>query len=204
MRFALALLLAACLPAFSHADLVVYTFSGVLPSGSTNHLEVSDGESFTATFLVNDGVIDGESDPKIGDYVGAVVSGTLSFSGGYISPYDFSGYNINVLDDVNLTDSVTASLPTQLVVFSVINNVDLNSLNSDELPGPGTFFSSDDSNSGISGSPQFNYIDDRGMISYTTSNASNTSFRVSVIPEPTSFVLILGTSLMAIGRRRRG
>ena len=79
---------------------VVYTVTGIFNSRGSHKLPIAAGESFTAVFEIDDSVVDSQPDnEKVGEYVGAIVSGSFSFAGGYTSKVDFSGGKIVVLPD---------------------------------------------------------------------------------------------------------
>ena len=76
---------------------VVYTMTGVYTGRSP---QVASGESFTAVFKIDDSVVDSNpDDSNRGEYSGAIVSNSFSFSGGYTSKVDFSGGNVVVVPD---------------------------------------------------------------------------------------------------------
>jgi hypothetical protein len=121
------------------ADDLVYAFRGVLPPGASSHSSVSDGETFTAYFTIATEAMDSEPDPTVGDYNAAVMSGTLTFSGGYVSPLDFSNYDVLVFDNAGTgpVDGVSIRDVGSGVVFQASNR-DLSILSSDSLPPAGT------------------------------------------------------------------
>ena len=57
-------LIAVSLLSFSEtkADILQYTFNGVIPDGASQHTQINDGETFTATFLIDTSVRDEDPD----------------------------------------------------------------------------------------------------------------------------------------------
>ena len=146
------------------ADLLVYTYTGVLPIGSSFHSQVSDGESWTVTFVVDDSAMDVDDSPHIGFYPGNVLSGKIEFSGGFyqiLGPIrdfatvvfdDYSNYGI-IYDSIVV---INAEGSSDLLVETFSD--DLNTISADSLPGGGFGFSSE----GFDGTdyfPQLVWID---------------------------------------------
>ena len=192
-----------CFCSFGHADIYVYTFNGTLPDGASTHSMVSDGEDWTARILVDSTTPDTNSAVDFGVYEGAIVSGTLEFSGGYSADtFDFSGSEVLILNDVFGADSISArgEFGINNFVFQA-NNEDLTSLLTEDLVGPGftldafpepatfEFF-------------QLLFTDEFGTLSYFANQTNNVSFSASAIPEPTCLpVAMLAAAL--VSRRRR-
>ena len=121
--FLTAILVGFFTSSLSNADVVRYTFSGELPTGASQHSEVSDGETFTASFTVmrpGDDLF--PDDPTLGLYGSAVVEGTLSFSGGYVSPLDFSGFNVVVGDNNGMFKTPSMLAAQRISLFSKTSN----------------------------------------------------------------------------------
>ena len=77
------------------ADLI-YTIEGV-GSNIGNSALVGFNESFTVVFEVDDSVVDANSSsPEFGQYLDAIRSSSISFSGGYSSIDDFVGGEVIV------------------------------------------------------------------------------------------------------------
>ena len=110
---------------------------------------------------------------------GAVVSGTLEFSGGYTPFIDFGGATAFALDDVfSPADadavSVRGDFNNSSFVFQA-NTTDLSTLTSDELVGPGVSFDSSPDPSDLEYFV-FTYADEFGDIVYFGDTANNASF----------------------------
>lgn len=189
--------------AIAHADFYQYEFVGVVPTGASGHSMVDDGETWTATIIVDPTVQDTNPNEDIGEYT-AVVSGTLEFSGGYSADdFDFSGARVLILNDTFFADSirVTGEFGINDFVFQV-NNEDQTTFPDDTLIGPGVnidpfpdpatfeFF-------------QLLFTDDFGTINYFANQANNVSFSATAIPEPISLPIIATLALAASGYRRR-
>lgn len=185
-------------------DFYEYTFTGVIPDGVSNHSQVADGEIWTAIMVVDSTTPDSNPDPQFGVYKGAVVSGTLEFSGGYTPFVDFAGANAFALDDVfTPADSVSVrgEFNSSNYVFQANTEI-LTTLDSDALVGPGTSFDSFP-NPSISEYFVFTFADEFGDIVYTGDVANNSSFSARAIPEPATGAVLLTTMLLACRRRKR-
>ena len=79
-----------------------YTFTGEIPVGAMDtHSEIDIGETWVAFFFVDTSIPDVlDTDDERGFYPDAVINGSLTFSGGYVSSFDFSSFNVQVFDDV--------------------------------------------------------------------------------------------------------
>ena len=200
-----------------HADILQYTFTGQIPldPSENTHSEIANGESWIANFWVDTSTPDDDpSDPAQGSYLGAVVGGSLTFSGGYISPLEFASYDLFVSDDLDLSafgipiiDTIQVSDPMtsseNLVAFVT---EDLSTLTSDAFPGPGFAASQDlpsfPTTSGLSPA-EFFYTDINGEIRSGTNQFNNIEFSASAIPEPGSFVAVLLMTMAVTMRRRK-
>jgi len=195
------------LPNISNADFYQYVFQGVVPGGVSNHSMVADGETWTATFVVDSTTADVNPDPQFGVYEGAVVSGVLEFSGGYQPFIEFSGATAFALDDVFAPAdadvvSVRGEFNNSNFVFQA-NTTELSTLTSDALVGPGLSFDSFPNPSELEYFV-FTYADEFGDISYFGDIANNASFVSSaVVPEPSSLSLC-GLVMILVLRRTRG
>lgn len=186
---------------------IFYTFSGQVPSNTDfllgSHPKIAPGETWIAT-LVIDEIWRGTS--WGGDYLiyyGAVKSGSLVFSGGYVSPIDFYWFNITVSNDSNddvPLDYIGLSNTTETVHFSAMT--DLSPLSSNNLPAPGTRIVPGPT-ANTSTVQQFKYSDSLGTFSYFGKVGTNISF-AAFVPEPTSLALasLLGISFVVARRRR--
>ena len=205
--FAITLALAMTNSGAALADFYQYQFSGVIPDGFSNHSLVADGEVWTATLIIDSNTADVNPDPKFGVYEGAVVSGTLEFSGGYTPVVDFSGATAFALDDVFApADADVVSIRGEFndsnFVFQA-NTTDLATLDSDELAGPGLSFDSFPSNADLEYFV-FTYGDQFGSIEYFGDTANNASFvATAVVPEPSGFTMLALLGVMFSGRRSR-
>ncbi len=187
-----------------HADFYVYSLSGTLPDGASLHPMVSDGEDWTASFVIDSTAGDTNPDPSFGVFEGAVVSGNLEFSGGYVAATtDFSGGTAFALNDVFSADSVRIRGESGIhdFVFQA-NSEDLSTLNSDLLPTPGTVINP------FPDMATFEYFqmafdDELGSISYFANQANNVTFVATAIPEPGCTVALLGTGLWLFSFRRK-
>lgn len=83
---------------------VTYTVTGFANLGfegdPDSAPEVSLGEMYVAQFEIDLSVPDMDSDPTRGLYTGAIVSGSIEFSGGYTSQIDFAGGDIVIQQDI--------------------------------------------------------------------------------------------------------
>ena len=84
----------------TNADFVTYQLSGEIPSGALiTNPNVSEGELWTAIFIVDTSTAAISADATLAQYEDAVVDGFVEFSGGYIPELDFNGFDINVFND---------------------------------------------------------------------------------------------------------
>lgn len=196
----------ACIltPVALNADFLNYTFTGVIPVGASGHSQVSDGESFVASFIVDTTVPDTEpGDPTLGEYLVVVQSGSLEFSGGFNSSLDFSGLNVFVGDDFADTfDAVLVGNDDFTFLVQANQFEDLSVLNSDALPGAGDAFAPDGGGAGVSNN-QLSYTDDFGSIFYDTGDANNISFSATAVPEPSAVSLFAFLAITATTRRAK-
>ena len=185
-------------------NIAQYAFTGQIPAGAVDsHSEIGIGESWEANFFVDlDTPDDNPANVTQGMYVGAVVSGSLSFSGGYATIFDFSDFDILVTigPDSNLIQ-VSDPDPISSAAFAFVTT-DLSTLTTDSLPEPGTMGSAVlptfPSNVGM-----LLLNDDNGLIVYRASEATNVEFSVSAVPEPSSlFAILLMTMTVAIRRHK--
>ncbi len=174
------ILLVACLAFIGSstalADDLVYAFRGVLPSGASSHASVSDGETFTAYFTINPFTMDSDAAPEIGRYANAVVSGTLTFSGGYVASLDFSNYDALVFDNLGGEPVDGVSVRQGFDIVFQATTRDLSTLSSDALVAGGTEFASGpdpDTETYL----QLIYADAGGTIVYDATSAHNVLFR---------------------------
>ena len=173
------------------ADLI-YTITGVGSNISDSAL-VGLNESFTVVLEVDDSVVDANSSsPEFGQYLDAIRSSSISFSGGYSSIDDFVGGNVNV-NTANPGGSVTfisADIGNSLALFnleSVIATDDLVAGSQELATLPLNLIG------GLT-------VQD-GSISIFTSSVELT---VSSVPEPTSLGLLgLGLVVASVRRRRK-
>lgn len=209
-RLAFLIGLSITMVASVNADVVEFVFAGTLPSGASNHSHVVDGESFTASFLVDtsfqDSLLDNE---MIRSYEGAALVGELIFSGGFESQLDLSGIDVRVFNDFELVANFTPLDAVQVQIdpldprdFRVqATTSDNNSLMSDELPLPGTtFVSAADSTFGRLS--QLTYSDEFGSIEYNTLDDANVSFSAIAVPEPTFWPSLFAVSVVLTNIRR--
>ena len=173
------------------ADLI-YTITGVGSNVGDSAL-VGVNESFTVVLEVDDSVVDANSfSPEFGQYLDAIRSSSISFSGGYSSIDDFVGGNVNV-NTANPGGSVTfisADIGNSLALFnleSVIATDDLVAGSQELATLPLNLIG------GLT-------VQD-GSISIFTSSVELT---VSSVPEPTSLGLLgLGLVVASVRRRRK-
>ena len=76
------------------ADLI-YTITGV-GSNTGDSTLVGFDESFTFVLEVDDSVVDANSSPEFGQYLGAIRASSISFSGGYSSTDVFAGGDVSI------------------------------------------------------------------------------------------------------------
>ena len=173
------------------ADLI-YTITGVGSNIGDSAL-VGFNESFTVVLEVDDSVVDANSSsPEFGQYLDAIRSSSISFSGGYSSIDDFVGGDVNV-NTANPGGAVTfssADIGNSLALFnleSVIATDDLVAGSQELATLPLNLIG------GLT-------VQD-GSISIFTSSVELT---VSSVPEPTSLGLLgLGLVVASVRRRRK-
>jgi len=100
--FCLVFFIALAVPANLHGQ-IVYTITGFAnnigePTESTAP-EVGPGESYVAEFVIDDSVLDSDPETDVGVYTGAILSSSITFSGGYVSQVDFAGGDVDVRMD---------------------------------------------------------------------------------------------------------
>ncbi|MEM8893247.1 MAG: hypothetical protein AAGC88_01640 [Bacteroidota bacterium] len=199
------------------ADFLVYEFSGVLPSGASQHSQIEDGETWNAEFVIDTNVVDTSSLTYFGYYLSNVQSGLITFSGGYSQHLVVDGWNTLVFNDAEvfidgdifnqaLFDGVRINPgPGSFPVVSAYNITpgSVNStLDSENLPLAGTSFTS----SGANGQSQyqFNFEDQitGERVFYNSSQATNISFAATaVIPESSALAVIAMTATIGILKR---
>lgn len=202
-------LIACCCLTFGYSsnasgDFYNYTFVGEVPTGASTHSMVADGEVWTASLLIDASSVDVNDNVNVGDYAGAVVSGTLEFSGGYrADDFDFSGAKVLILNDTFQADSIRVSgeFGINNFVFQV-NNEDLTTFADDSLIGPGVSIEP------FADPAQFEFFqllftDDFGTINYFANQANNVSFSATAIPEPIGLPILLSSMMVSLGFRRR-
>jgi hypothetical protein len=183
----------------SHAS-AIYTFKGTVPTSiiPTNPA-VSPGESWIASFVIKS--VPGIYDTHSAEYPGAVVKGSLRFSGGYQSPYSFAGFNVNVHNSSD--DGVAVYGTVDGHYIRIASMTDLNPLPSTAMPLPGKQFQPHPTIHGAA-YYQLTYVDALGEVSYYARTSNNVSFAATEVPEPTSLAVasLLGGSLVLARRRR--
>jgi len=198
LRLCVALLVMA-MPAQLHAD-YLYTFSGVIEAGQgadINHSQISEGESWEANFIID------SSNPGNGS--GAVVSGELTFSGGYESPLDYSGLDVVVADNFapvggGIFDFIRISNGFEQIFQA--NTSNFNTLENSLLPEPGLSFASAPNPININFGA-FDFEDSNGFVRYDASQINNVVFTASAIPEPSSLAVLSSLfGLMSLRRRK--
>lgn len=184
---------------------IQYRLSGVVPDGASSHSEVSAGETWTATFLIDETTPAGPNDfPNASSYHNAVLSGTLEFSGGYVSPFDFSsGYDVVVFNEATAGFDALFIRETATnagIRFQAVTIEDAFSSTALPLSGAGIDPSPDFVATGFI---QLAYSDSLGSIFYDTSSVNNVTF--GVVPEPTTLLVWGGLGLCSclVWRRSR-
>lgn len=201
LQLVLFVLVVSNLPSMLCADIVQYTFTGEIPVGAIDtHTEIDIGETWVAFFFVDTTIIDTSIDPEFGSYLDAVISGRLTFSGGYTSTFDQDAYNVAIGNDSSGFDYVSIQDTVELFNITAITD-DTSTLMSDSLPVPGTSFFA--SPSVISRGPQLTFVDSNGEIDYGADLANNVSFLARAVPEPSHFLANLLVTLAATVRRRK-
>jgi hypothetical protein len=220
MKFLMLSLLTAAVamnPCPAHSGIVIYEFTGVLPAGASQHSQIQDGESWIATFHIDTNATDSlPGDPTRGIYDNNVVSGLLSFSGGYSQTLNTTGWETDVFNDRQVAggfayaDAVgiyDEAVPVDFVVQAHLERSfpPPPILRDDSLPVPGVAFASQ--------GDWINYFQLRfrdqvtgELVVYNAGTVVNTSFVARAVPEPGSMGIALMLCVVAaIGRRcRRG
>ncbi len=187
-------------------DVHIYTFTGEIPDGASNHPLIADGETWTAVVALDIDTPDENFDPQFGVYTGAVQFGTLEFSGGFENTLDLTIGDAFVLDNVGASDSVRVRGFDDFGFgynFQV-NNENLDTIMGDGFLEPGTVITPFDNPAQLEFF-QLTLIDELGEVSYFANQVNNVTLSVSVaVPEPgTSLVLALLAFGCAGSRRRR-
>ncbi len=196
----------------ARADFLVYEYSGVLPAGASQHSQVSDFESWTAEFVIDTNAADISNDPNVGFYDGNVVSGNISFSGGYSQELVVDDWFTIVFNDAQIgaftIDAVSVrnfegTTPFPVVQAHVAEIGNNPFLTDDSLLAEGeSFTSSGNIAPGFLFQLRFEDQITGEVVEYDTNSAINVSFNASVVPEPAS-ALILGCLGAALFRRRQ-
>jgi len=191
---------------FLAADLMEYTFTGVLPEGASQHSKIADGESFIGRFVIDSTAIDSQPDEDfVGNYLDAVIFGTLQFSGGYFKS-GFTGSRVLVLDNVTGADAIsvrTDSLTSNASILVQANSENLDTIVGDAMLAPGDGFDSWPGQTEIE-RYQLIFGDDFGLVFYFGNVAHNVDFRAThYIPEPSAILLLCGVTLIMVQYRRR-
>ena len=184
----------------ANADIHVYTFTGQIPDGASQHPMIADGETWTAVMGLDIDTEDTNFDPEFGVYTGAVRFGSLTFSGGYDPNIDLSLGDAFILDNVGFSDSVRV----RGVGYTFqVNNEMLDTFSGDGFLDPGTVITPFDDPAQLEFF-QLTMIDDLGMVSYLANQTNNVSLSVSVaVPEPATASILIGLLFGAVCRRRR-
>ena len=186
------------------ADFLDFTFVGTLPAGASQHSMVSDGEIWTAVMRVDSTTADVNSNPNVGLYEGAVVFGSLEFSGGYVAEStDFSGSTAFILNDVFSADSIRVRGESGLSDFVFqANSEDLSTLTNDLIPGPGTTIDPFPS-IGTFEYFQLTFDDEFGFINYFANVENNVTVTITqAIPEPGVGAICFLFGAFAIRRKK--
>lgn len=204
--FAVALAVFSVAAARSHAS-IQYTFTGVIPVGAIDtNANVAIGESWTATFLIDDSVPN-TGNATVGLYTNAVLGGTLTFSGGYVSPLDFTGLSVEIyktaVDSVHVFGMASDGINSFYNAFQVV--AASGALPTTALPPAGTVLGP--GYNGSTGYVQLTYDDALvgGTVDYRANLDNNVSFVASAVPEPMSLLVwtALGGSIAAVYSYRR-
>ena len=114
---------------------VTYTITGFTSPFGGQPPEVGSNESYVAEFVIDESVLDSNPDPNEGLYVGAILSSSITFAGGYVSQVDFAGGNVDVRADFGgsgfFLNAPSGNAPAGSNTFVV--GVDDNTLESDAL-----------------------------------------------------------------------
>ena len=84
---------------------VVYTITGYAnnignPDDPLLSPEVEAGETYSAVFQIDDSVMDSDASSGRGSYLNAIVSSSITFSGGYSSMVDFAGGEVVIQENI--------------------------------------------------------------------------------------------------------
>ena len=188
------------------AQTFFYSFNGTIPAGVSNHPLIADGEAFTALFEIDFTSPDNvPEDSTLGVYENSVISGLVSFSGGYESPLSFATGDVlianNFVDSGVFVDAVQVN--SAGARFQAVTT-DLASLASDQLPFPGQILNSNSVGDGTQALIQLSYTDDIGSINYSVVQSPNVNFAATAVPEPNSAALLITIVLLSnVFMRRR-
>ena len=113
---------------------VTYTFSGIANNlfGDSENPFVGVNEPYTATFVVDQSVVDSDPSSLRGFYVGAIVSSTIEFDSGYTSLVDFAGGDV-IVHEANPGGGLSFDAPGEFTGGIILYQADNIPFESDSL-----------------------------------------------------------------------
>ena len=176
----------------TNADLV-YTIEGIaneFPDPSLSP-QVGIGESYVAEFRIDDSALDVDADPDRGDYVGAIIASSITFSGGYTSTVEYAGGDLLILRDSGGLGGVTfsPSVGSGTILFAGTAPFATDAILDETTPvlsGPSTLWS---------------LTEPDGLVTSLSILAAPT-LTITAIPEP-SMLGVLAFGCLALVKRRR-
>ena len=187
------------------AQTFLYSFDGNVPAGASNHPLIANGETFTALFEIDFTTSDViPADSTQAEYQNSLISGMVSFSGGYESPLSFATGNVLIGNNLDIfgefVDLVQVNSGDN--VFQAVTT-DLASLSSDQFPLPGQILNSSVGDE-ITEFFQLNYLDEFGSVIYSSAQSSNVNFTATAVPEPNGTAMLITIVLISsVFRLRR-
>jgi hypothetical protein len=178
----------------------IYTFTGQIPDGASEHPMIADGETWTAVIGLDIDTKDENFADEFGVYTGAIRFGDINFSGGYETNLDLSTGDAFILDNVGSSDSVRVRGPNWTVQ---VNNENLDTIMGDAFLPVGTVIEPFDDPAQLEFF-QLTLIDDLGQVVYWANQENNVTLTVSAgIPEPNSAGIVAAIMAVNLIRRRR-
>jgi len=176
---------------------VIVEASGTLPSGSSNHSMISDGDSFLVSLELDTTQPDLIAGGLNGSYIAS--GGSATFSNGFVADIDFTGSSFGVTNNLAIPGVPFDGIGIFATNFSLnAFTDDTTTFPSDAIPSIGTtaVFDTDIS---------FGFNDSFGEVSFSNSEISFQVVAPSTVavPEPgLSWMFCAGLAIVLRNRRR--